>query len=309
MDVLLLILGIVILLQGANMFIDGASHLAKHLKIPTFIIGLTVVAFGTSAPEAAVSISASLRGFGDIALGNIVGSSLMNFLVILGFSAIFTPVIIKDSIIKREMPFALLSTVLLIMFYFVNPQILSRVEGVLFLAIFVIFLWVLLKKPYPEQDIVLQNGIIKKPWHSAILLMIGGIAITLGGDMITTRASNIALTLGMSEMLVGLTIVAIGTSLPELITTVVAVIKKEADIALGNIIGSNIFNILFVLGLTSLIAPLKLSAGALVDMLLLFIITFIVFVFAYTDRRITKKEGFVMLFIYLLYMVFIIVRN
>ena len=309
MDIILLIVGIIVLLQGANMFVSGASGLAKHFRIPTFIIGLTIVAFGTSAPEAAVSISASLRGFGDLALGNIVGSSLMNILVILGLSAIFMPVIIKESVIKRELPFALLATLLLIAFYYLGHQVLGRLEGAIFLTIFVIFMWVLLKGSRNTAAVNDPNEIIKNPWLSTLFLIIGAVAIAFGGDLITNKASNIAVALGMSEMLIGLTIVAIGTSLPELMTTLVAAFKKETDIALGNIIGSNIFNILFVLGITSVISPMHLSRGALMDMVLLFVITLITFVFAFTDREITKKEGIVMVSIYCVYLIFIIIRN
>ena len=309
MDIFLLIVGIIVLLQGANMFVSGASGLAKHFRIPTFIIGLTIVAFGTSAPEAAVSISASLRGFGDLALGNIVGSSLMNILVILGLSAIFMPVIIKESVIKRELPFALLATLLLIAFYYLGHQVLGRLEGAIFLTIFVIFMWVLLKGSRNTAAVNDPNEIIKNPWLSTLFLIIGAVAIAFGGDLITNKASNIAVDLGMSEMLIGLTIVAIGTSLPELMTTLVAAFKKETDIALGNIIGSNIFNILFVLGITSVISPMHLSSGALMDMVLLFVITLITFVFAFTDREITKKEGIVMVSIYFVYLIFIIIRN
>ncbi len=309
MSYILLIFGIVVLVQGANFFVDGASALAKYFRIPTIIIGLTIVAFGTSAPEAAVSISASVKGLNDIALGNVIGSSLMNILVILGVSALFVPIIVKERLIRREIPFALLSTLLLVVFYFVGHGRINRIEGLIMLSGFVLFMVVLLRGALKNRINIDIDVNAKKPSKSIPLLIFGLAGIILGGELITNNASNIAIELGMSEMLVGLTIIAIGTSLPELVTSLVAAVKKESDIALGNIIGSNIFNILLVLGLSATISPMQLSPSALVDILLLFVITLITLIFAFTNRKISRLEGAMLIGIYIGYLIFIFLRN
>ncbi len=309
MDYLLLIVGMVVLVQGANFFVEGASALARFYRIPTIIIGLTIVAFGTSAPEAAVSVTASIKGLNDISLGNVIGSSLINILVILGASALFMPIVVKERLIKREMPFALFASGLLIMFYFIGHQAIDRLEGVVLLLAFVIFMVVLLRGAFKHRETVKVDVDAKAPSKSIPLLIIGLIGVILGGDLVTEHASNIAVNLGMSEMLVGLSVVALGTSLPELVTSLVAALKKEADIALGNIIGSNIFNILLVLGLSAVISPIQLTLLGLVDLILLFIITLITLIFAFTNRTISRVEGLMMLMIYVGYFIFILIRN
>ncbi len=309
MDYLLLVIGIVVLVQGANFFVDGASALARFYRIPTIVIGLTIVAFGTSAPEAAVSITASIKGMNDISLGNVIGSSLINILVILGVSAVFMPILVKERLIKREMPFALFATGLLIVFYFIGHQTIDRLEGIILLIGFVVFMFVLLKGAFNNRETIKVDAQATRPSKSVPVLLIGLLGVIFGGDLVTEHASNIAVNLGMSEMLVGLSIIALGTSLPELVTSVVAAFKKEADIALGNIIGSNIFNILLVLGLSAVISPIQLSWLGLVDIVLLFLITLITLIFAFTNRTISRLEGMMMLMIYVGYFIFIIIRN
>jgi len=308
LDVFLLIIGAAFLIKGADFFVDGASNIAKLFKIPPLIIGLTVVAFGTSAPEASVSVTASLKGLNDISFGNIIGSNLMNTMVILGVSAVFAPIIVKDQLIKKEIPFNLLASFLLIVFFFVGYRTIGRIEGAILLSLFILFILFLIKN---AKDSNLQEASLPTLSRnkSILFLVLGMAGIVLGGRLVTDSASNIAIALGMSEILVGLTIVALGTSLPELITSVVAAIKKENDIALGNIIGSNIFNILLVLGLSAVISPMHITASSIVDLSILFIITSITLMFAFTGKKITRTEGFILLVLYGGYLAYIIARN
>lgn len=308
LDIFLLIIGAAFLIKGADFFVDGASNIAKLFKIPPLIIGLTVVAFGTSAPEASVSVTASLKGLNDISFGNIIGSNLMNTMVILGVSAVFAPIIVKDQLIKKEIPFNLLASFLLIVFFFVGYRTIGRIEGAILLSLFILFILFLIKN---AKDSNLQEASLPTLSRnkSILLLVLGMAGIILGGRLVTDSASNIAIALGMSEILVGLTIVALGTSLPELITSVVAAIKKENDIALGNIIGSNIFNILLVLGLSAVISPMHITASSIVDLSILFIITTITLMFAFTGKKITRTEGFILLVLYGGYLAYIIARN
>jgi len=309
MDVILLIIGAVFLIKGADFFVDGASNIAKLFKIPPLIIGLTVVAFGTSAPEASVSITASINNLNDISFGNIIGSNLMNTMVILGISAVFSPIIVKERMVKKEIPFNLLATFILIIFFFVGYRTINRIEGVLLLTLFAWFIFYLIKNAKNTLMVDTEDLTHISKLKSSILLIVGLIGIILGGQFVTQSASNIAINLGMSEILVGLTIVALGTSLPELITSLVAAIKKENDIALGNIIGSNIFNILLVLGLSSIISPISMDTQAIVDLVILFVITTITLMFAFTGKKINRYEGFALLVLYGVYLTYIIIRN
>ncbi len=307
LDILGLLMGFILMIKGADFFVISASRLAKKLKIAPMVIGLTIVAFGTSAPEAAVSLTASVRGQSMMTLGNIVGSNLFNIVFILGLIALIKPLWVTSTLLKREIPFALLSSVLLMAFYWLFSAHIGRFEGLMLVVLFAVYLGVILAPKEIEKKAIYDEKIPMKP--ILIYGFLGLVMIIAGGIWTTQSASNLAMMLGMSEWLVGLTILAIGTSLPELMTSVVAVIKKERDLALGNIIGSNIFNIMFILGASSLIRPITFSKTALSDVIILCIISALVYLFSFTNRKIDRLEGLVLLIIYISYMVFIIIRN
>lgn len=257
LDWLWLIVGMVLLIKGADFFVDGASKIAKSLRIPSLIIGLTLVSMGTSAPEASVSINASLNGFNDLSIGNVVGSNIFNTMFILGVSAFFIPLVVSKEMEKYDIPIMVGVYLVLILFGFViTPCTLDLFESITLLVLFAGYIGFLIyraKKNNNEAEISEEENVSTKGTiiKSVIFAVLGLGAIIFGGDLVVDHASNIAIELGMSEALVGLTIVAVGTSLPELVTSVVASIKKEADIAIGNVIGSNIFNVIFILGLSS----------------------------------------------------------
>ncbi|MDY0317696.1 MAG: calcium/sodium antiporter [Candidatus Izemoplasmatales bacterium] len=321
MSYLLLIVGFVLLVKGADLFVEGSSKLAKILRIPPIIIGLTIVAFGTSTPEAAVSISASINGSEGISLGNVIGSNLVNISLILGLTTVITPMIVQKKTIVKEIPLALLGSVALLVMLLdtsltsetVNS--LSRTDGIILLLFFGVFVYYIVEvaiKNKNNQKIYFIEKDDKKPstLPSLLKLFIGLGGLVLGGWLVVKYGQEIALSLGMSETLVGLTIVAIGTSLPELVTSVTAALKKESEIALGNIIGSNIFNIMFVLGISSTINPITISSNIVIDIALMIMVTFVVMIFATTHKRkINRIEGSVLLTIYLAYLTFILIRN
>jgi len=318
---LLLIVGFVLLVKGADLFVEGSSKLAKILRIPPIIIGLTIVAFGTSTPEAAVSISASINGSEGISLGNVIGSNLVNISLILGLTTVITPMFVQKKTIVKEIPLALLGSVALLVMLLdtsltsetVNS--LSRTDGIILLLFFGVFVYYIVEvaiKNKNNQKIYFIEKDDKKPsvLPSLLKLFIGLGGLVLGGWLVVKYGQEIALSLGMSETLVGLTIVAIGTSLPELVTSVTAALKKESEIALGNIIGSNIFNIMFVLGISSTINPITINSNIVIDIALMIMVTFVVMIFATTHKRkINRIEGSVLLAIYLAYLTFILIRN
>ena len=312
-DFVLLIVGMVLLIKGADFFVDGASKIAKAFHIPSLIIGLTLVSMGTSAPELSVSLNAALNKSNDISLGNVIGSNLCNTLLILGVSAAFTPLLITKEMKKYDIPIMAFIYVLLLVFGFViSPNSLDVIESVVFLIIFVayiIFLIIRAKKENKveeETEEVISKG---KLAISAVLALVGLAAIIFGGDLVVDSASSIAIELGMSEALVGLTIVAVGTSLPELVTSVVAAVKKENDIALGNVIGSNIFNILLILGLTSAISPLVISGTVLIDLIILLATGVILLLISQLFKDMKRYHGIIFIAMYVAYLVFIIIRG
>lgn len=312
-DFVLLIVGMVLLIKGADFFVDGASKIAKAFHIPSLIIGLTLVSMGTSAPELSVSLNAALNNSNDISLGNVIGSNLCNSLLILGVSAAFTPLLITKEMKKYDIPIMAFIYVLLLVFGFViSPNSLSVIESVVFLIIFVAYIIFLIirakKENKAEEEIeeVISKG---KLAISAVLALVGLAAIIFGGDLVVDSASSIAIELGMSEALVGLTIVAVGTSLPELVTSVVAAVKKENDIALGNVIGSNIFNILLILGLTSAISPLVVSGTVLIDLIILLATGVILLLISQLFKNMKRYHGIIFVAMYVAYLVFIIIRG
>ncbi|EOU1681788.1 calcium/sodium antiporter [Clostridium perfringens] len=328
MNYILLIIGFLLLIKGADLFVDGASGIAKKLGVPAVIIGLTIVSLGTSAPELAVSISASLKGSNDITMGNVLGSNLFNLLAALGCTAIVAPLVIKKHIIKNDFIVNLLATFVLYVFTFTaligSKNSLSRIEGgILFLMCitYIIYLIYTVKRSNKKEDEVAVTAEFEEKnikssnstFKNIILSIIGVIGIILGGKIVVDSASAIALGLGLSEKLVGLTIVAIGTSLPELVTSLVAAKKGENDIALGNILGSNTFNILLILGLSSLISPITIAASLSVDLIFLIIVTLIIGALIFLNKKkekvLTRYEWIFLLVLYIGYTVYIIMRN
>ncbi|WP_404350426.1 calcium/sodium antiporter [Sutcliffiella horikoshii] len=317
MTYLLLIFGFALLIKGADWFVDGASSIAKILRISPLLIGLTIVAFGTSSPEATVSILAALDGNAEVSLGNVIGSNIFNITLVVGLTALLNPLKVESETIRKEIPFTLLgSAVLLVLISDIALQgfsenLLTRSDGLIFLLIFAVFMYYIFEVARNNRDkIPVEETSEKATWGKNIFwTVIGLAAIIFGGELVVRNSTEIAVSLGMSETLVGLTIVAIGTSLPELVTSIMAAIKKQSEIALGNIVGSNIFNILFVLGTSSLIAPLPVNSKIFVDIGLLVVLTVILLVFSRTNFRIGKIEGTFLAIAYVLYLVFIIIRN
>ncbi|GGM42831.1 sodium:calcium antiporter [Paraliobacillus quinghaiensis] len=316
---ILIVLGFVLLIKGADLFVDGASNIARTLRVSPLLIGLTIVAFGTSAPEATVSIIAAVEGNAGVAIGNIVGSNIMNISLVIGVAAFLYPIKVQKEMIRKEIPFTLLvSVVLLILVSDIALQgtstdLITRGDGFIILMFLTIFLYLIFESARRNREITQEEAtVVSAPtsWTKNILLTVGGlVGIILGGELVVNNAVDIALSFGMSETLVGLTIVSIGTSLPELITSITAAMKKESDIALGNIIGSNIFNILFVLGTTAVIHPLALESKIIVDILIMIVLTIALLIFSRTNFRIGKYEGLFLVIAYILYTIFIIIRN
>lgn len=312
MSYVLLIIGFILLVKCADIFVDGASNLAKVLGVPTLIIGLTVVAFGTSAPEAAVSIASSFKGQNEIALGNVIGSNICNILLVLGVSALFNPLKAKKQIILKDFLFYLLSYIVLFVMvagpFFMGEGlgVLSRSDGLVLLCFLAVYLYSLVIN-ISRNDMKKKEK--KKFEFKDIIYIIFGIAgIVLGGNLVVDSATNIALSFGISKNLIALTIVAIGTSLPELVTSVIAAKKGETDIAIGNVIGSNIFNICFILGMSGSINQIIVSYESLVDIVFMMISGLMVYLFSIKNSRIGNKKAIIMIGMYVLYTIYIICR-
>ncbi len=308
---ILLIAGFVLLIKGADFFVEGSSAVARRLRIPTIIIGLTIVAMGTSLPECAVSITASLADNNALAVSNAVGSNIFNLMVVCGFCAFFNPLHVEKVTLKREYPFSMVC-VLLLLGLGVWGMSLGRGDGVLFLVLFAGFLlWMVMSalKSRTKNEKAENDDKPLLPVWKCLLYIAGGVtAIKFGGDFVVDGASSVALGFGLSQNLVGLTIVAMGTSLPELVTSVVAARKNELDMALGNIIGSNVFNVLFVLGVAAAISPIAFVTENVIDIIILTAMSALVWIFAWTKYKIEKAEGIACLACYAAYMVYICVR-
>jgi len=308
MTYVLLVIGFLLLIKGADFFVEGSASVAKKLHVPTMIIGLTIVAMGTSAPECAVSISASLQGSNAIAISNVVGSNIFNLMVVCGFCALFTPLVVHAKTLKQEFPFSILVVVVMLAAGYFGRQ-LGRIDGIIMLALFVFFLIWMVKsalKARADNEIIEEEDVKDLGNLQCVIYIIGGIiAIIFGGDMVVDSATEIARTFGLSENLIGLTIVAFGTSLPELVTSMVAAKKGEVDMALGNVIGSNIFNILLVAGATAVVSPMVFSIENIIDLVILIVMSLLVWSFASSKKSIKKSEGIFMLIIYVAYIVYI----
>lgn len=308
-SVVLLVIGFVLLIKGADFFVEGSSSVAKMLKVPSIIIGLTIVAMGTSLPECAVSITASMTNNNALAVSNAVGSNIFNLMVVCGVSALFTPLLVDKSTLKKEFPFSVLCAVLLGVLGYMG-MVLGRGDGMILLVVFVLFLiWMVRSALKARANAADGEEYETLPVWKCIVFIVGGIiAIKFGGDFVVDGASSIAAKIGLSQNLIGLTIVACGTSLPELVTSVVAARKNELDMALGNVIGSNIFNILFVLGVAAAISPIAFIMENVIDIVILIAMSLLVWVFGWTKQRLDKKEGIIMLLIYVVYLVYICIR-
>ena len=308
LNIFLLILGFVFLIKGADIFVDGASSTAQNFKVSKMLIGLTIIAFGTSAPEFAVSMSALASGSTDMVLGNVIGSCITNSLLILGIAAIINPIKVKQNTVKKELPLCLLfSTALVVLFLDtkladgVSNQI-TRADGIIILLFFSIFLYYLISLTKHKKASIFEEKPKFKLWKSLLFVVVGLIGIIIGSDLVVDNAIEIAKVLGLSERLIALTIIAIGTSLPELVTTIVSAKKGEQDLLLGNIIGSNIFNICVVLGIPVIIyGTLTPASFLLIDLVMLILSSLMLFIFAETKHTITRMQGFIMLVAFIAY--------
>lgn len=312
-SIVLLLVGFVLLIKGADFFVEGSSSVAKSLRIPSMIVGLTIVAMGTSLPELAVSVTASLAGNNALAVSNVIGSNIFNLMLVCGACALFAPLIVQKNTLKKEIPLSVVCVVLLLVLGLFGMEI-GRTDGVILLILFIGFLVWMVKsalKAHAESANLEESDNeykIYPAWVCVIYIVGGAIAIKFGGDFVVDGASAIAMKAGLSQNLVGLTIVAMGTSLPEFVTSVVAARKNEVDMAFGNVIGSNIFNILFILGVTATISPVAFIMENVVDSVILLIVSILVWVFAWSRLHIEKKEGIVLLACYTGYLIYICMR-
>ena len=306
-QIILLVIGFVLLVKGADWFVEGASRVAEKFGIPQLVIGLTIVAMGTSLPEAAVSVSAALKGSAEITIGNILGSNIMNVLLILGLTAVITPIAVQKSTIKYEIPFVVVvSAVLMGIGY--TDGVAGRLDGVILWVLFIIYLLYLLKMAKSGADVIEEIPGDGKPmpvWKMLLMIVAGAAMIVLGSNLAVDAASALARIFGMSERLIGLTIVAFGTSLPELVTSVTAAIKGKADIAVGNIVGSNIFNILFVVGTSALITPVVYASSFLVDSIAAIAVGIILWLLVFRKQKLDRLGGAIMLVCYAGYFVYL----
>lgn len=305
MDYLILIVGFALLIKGADFFVDGAASLAYRLKISTVIVGLTIVALGTSLPEAAVSVSASLQGSNALAISNIIGSNIFNTLVVVGASAVLAPFVIGKEVIRRDLGFNIFCSALLLVIVWTGK--ISRIEGAVFLLLLAVYIWVLIREARNTPDSS-ETPEMLSPGRSWLCIIGGAAAIMVGGNLTVSAARAIALFWGMSENLVGLTIVSIGTSLPELVTSVVAAGKGESGLSIGNAIGSSILNILFILGLSSVLHPLYADAFNLYDAAILTAVAAGIWILAKVSPKMTRMKGIVLIACYAAYMAYIILR-
>ena len=321
MHYLLLIVGIVLLVKGADYMIDGAVELATIFGLSALFIGLSITALGTSAPEAAVSVKAAISSYPSISFGNVLGSNIANIGLVIGLGAFVWTIKAKESTIKKEIPFCIFVVVLTVLlvrddWYGRESLSLSRLDGIILLILFSLYVFYLYLMAKKDRRVFLLNTDIPKIAHSkremfkaSVLLVFGIAGMLIGAHLIVGSSAIIARSLGVSEVFISVTIIALGTSLPEMATSLAAMKKGKPDIAIGNIVGSNIFNILFVLGLTSAIRPIEFPFLAFKDLLVGTGMSAVLFVFVYTQSKISKKEGGTLLLFYILYIVFVIIRK
>ncbi len=305
--ILLLIIGFVLLVKGSDLFVDGSASIARLMGIPAVIVGLTIVSMGTSAPEAAVSITAGYHGSNEIAISNLVGSNIFNLLCVAGLSAVITPFIVDKDIIKRDYPICL-GVMAISVVMCLTGKVVSRLEGIILLVIFISYISYLVWQAIKTCEIDKSLEKPMSPLKSVIFILIGIGAIILGGQLVVESAKTIARVFGMSETLIGVTIVAIGTSLPELVTSVVAARKGQSEIAMGNVIGSNLFNLLFVLGMSASFTPIAVIGENIIDAAIMFGVNALGFIFCFKDKRMERKEGIFLVILYIVYTVYLLMR-
>jgi cation:H+ antiporter len=322
LNIIGLVIGFILLIKGADFFVDSSSSIAKKLKVPTLIIGLTLVAFGTSLPELAVSFSASIAAraantTADIAMGNIIGSNIANLTLILGASAVMMPIAVKKSMLKREFPFLIVITILIAIlgYFFQSDQQITQFEATILLIFFIGYMYMMFKT---DKEDVLEEIHIIDTKKAILLLIVGLVGVTLGGILVTNTAEFLSIkvltdSFGINQSdaqaFIGLSVVALGTSLPELVTSMVAAKKGESDIALGNVIGSNVFNTLLVVGFAGVVTPLGISSGVAIDFFIVIAITLIVFVLSLLKSKLSRIDGIIFLSIYVIYIAYIILRT
>lgn len=321
--ILFLAVGFALLVKGADIFVEGSSSVAKKLAVPSIIIGLTIVAMGTSLPETAVSVTASLIDNNELAISNAIGSNIFNLMFVIGVCSILSTIFVQRETVTRDIPFSIICALLLLLFGIsaladASGMTLGRIDGILLLVLFAVYIGLMIRsalkaraqghKAQLSDEFDAEELKVMSYPKSILYIVAGAASIAVGGDLTVDAASRIAIDLGMSQTLVGLTIVSIGTSLPELVTSVVAARKNEIDMAVGNAVGSNIFNILMVLGLAATLNPISLIRENVIDILILIAFSAVVWIFAATKKKISKKEGITMVAMYLVYAVYIIVR-
>lgn len=314
--VVFLLLGFVFLIKGADFFVDGASSVAKKLKVPSLIIGMTIVALGTSLPELSVSVTSSLAGNNALAISNVIGSNIFNLMVVLGASAVLSPLLVDDQVVKKDYPFSVACAVALLVMGYLGME-LGHVDGFILLAVFVVFLAMQVRgalkarKESADAEDAKEEGDDSKEVSiplSIVYIIGGAVAVKFGGDWVVNSAVTIATVFGMSETLIGLTIVSCGTSLPELVTSIMAARKNELDMAIGNVVGSNVFNILMILGVAAAISPIGFIMENVIDIGVLLAFSILTWLFCKTKNQIGKMEGAFMVFCYVAYLVYICMR-
>lgn len=301
-----LIVGFVFLIKGADLFVEGSSSIAKLLKVPSVVIGLTIVALGTSAPEAAVSITAGIAGSNELAISNVIGSNAFNLLMVVGICAIIKEFSVNPDILKRDFPINIAVTVLLVIFLW--DLNVSRLEGCILFLLLVAYIVYMVISAVKNRKTEGEEIKAMSPVKSILAVLVGITAVVFGGDLVVDNASLIAASFGLSQTLIGLTIVAIGTSLPELVTSIVAAGKGESGLALGNVVGSNLFNIMFILGMSSAITPIQAAKETMVDVAILLVFTVMVFLFCKSDKKVKRVEGIFCVLAYAAYTAYIILR-
>jgi cation:H+ antiporter len=313
---LLLIVGFVFLIKGADFFVEGASAVAKKLHVPALVIGMTIVAMGTSLPELSVSVTASLAGSNQLAIGNVIGSNIFNLMVVLGSCALFSALEVSDDTIKKDFPFSVACAIALMIMGLIGNTV-GHIDGAILIVVFIIFLASMLKaakKSRANAAVIAEEDVEKEivdipTWLCFIYIVGGAVAIKFGGDWVVNSCTTLALKFGMSETLVGLTIVALGTSLPELVTSIVAAKKNELDMAIGNVVGSNIFNILLILGVAGAISPMTYLTVNAIDTLILVGFSAIVWAMCLKKKNLNRANGIIMLLLYAAYLGYIILRD
>ena len=312
MDVFFLLLSIVVIVKGSDMLVDGCVNLAKFLRVPTLVIGLTVVAIATGVPEIAISITSSIKESNGLLLGNLLGSNMFNILFILGLIALIKPLLVKREIIIKNYLFALLSCFVLFVIsydvYFGDEayNVITRSEGILLLCFAGIFLYSTILGVMDENRLKIEKG--KFTAKDAVCILIGILMVAISAEVIVNTSINISKWFGISENLIGLTVIAVGTNLPELVTSVVAVRKGEIDMAIGNLVGTNIYNIFLILGIAATINPITISPSSFMDIIILAITSIIVYIFIQHKKDISKMEGILMIGLYIVYIVYVVIR-